>query len=36
MNSVDTTNGYILEKEQIDEVPLPTEVLPDWRFFPLA
>ncbi|HME35857.1 MAG TPA: TonB-dependent receptor [Candidatus Sulfotelmatobacter sp.] len=24
MNSVDTTNGYILEKEQIDEVPLPT------------
>jgi hypothetical protein len=24
MNAVDTTNGYILEKEQIDEVPLPT------------
>lgn len=24
MNSVDTTNGYVLEKEQIDEIPLPT------------
>jgi len=24
MNAVDTTNGYILEKEQIDSVPLPT------------
>ena len=24
MNAVDTTNGYILEKEQIDPVPLPT------------
>jgi hypothetical protein len=24
MNAVDTTNGYILEKDQIDEVPLPT------------
>ncbi|HWX92332.1 MAG TPA: TonB-dependent receptor [Terriglobales bacterium] len=24
MNAVDTTNGYILEKEQIDNVPLPT------------
>jgi hypothetical protein len=24
MNAVDTTNGYILEKEQIEEVPLPT------------
>lgn len=24
MNAVDTTNGYILEKEQIDTVPLPT------------
>ena len=24
MNAVDTTNGYILEKEQIDAVPLPT------------
>jgi hypothetical protein len=24
MNAVDTTNGYILEKEQIDDVPLPT------------
>ena len=24
MNAVDTTNGYILEKEQIDEIPLPT------------
>jgi len=24
MNSVDTTNGYILEKDQIDAVPLPT------------
>ena len=24
LNAVDTTNGYILEKEQIDTVPLPT------------
>ena len=24
MNAVDTTNGYILEKQQIDAVPLPT------------
>ncbi len=24
MNAVDTTNGYILEKDQIDSVPLPT------------
>jgi Carboxypeptidase regulatory-like domain len=24
LNAVDTTNGYILEKEQIEEVPLPT------------
>jgi hypothetical protein len=24
MNAVDTTNGYILEKQQIDEIPLPT------------
>jgi hypothetical protein len=24
MNAVDTTNGYILEKNQIDEIPLPT------------
>lgn len=24
INAVDTTNGYILEKNQIDEVPLPT------------
>src|SRR6266478_1588027 len=24
MNAVDTTNGYILEKEQIDAIPLPT------------
>ena len=24
MNAVDTTNGYVLEKEQIEEVPLPT------------
>ena len=24
MNSVDTTNGYVLEKNQIDAVPLPT------------
>src|SRR6202162_1920262 len=24
MNAVDTTNGYILEKEQIESVPLPT------------
>ena len=24
MNAVDTTNGYILEKEQIDSIPLPT------------
>ena len=24
MNSVDTTNGYILEKDQIQDVPLPT------------
>src|SRR6202050_1754820 len=24
MNSVDTTNGYILEKDQIDSIPLPT------------
>jgi hypothetical protein len=24
MNSVDTTNGYILDKDQIDVVPLPT------------
>jgi hypothetical protein len=24
MNAVDTTNGYILEKDQIDNVPLPT------------
>ncbi len=24
MNAVDTTNGYVLEKEQIDEIPLPT------------
>ncbi|MGD0269558.1 MAG: carboxypeptidase-like regulatory domain-containing protein, partial [Candidatus Sulfotelmatobacter sp.] len=24
MNAVDTTNGYVLEKEQIDAVPLPT------------
>jgi hypothetical protein len=24
MNSVDTTNGYILEKDQIESVPLPT------------
>ncbi len=24
MNAVDTTNGYILEKEQIDNIPLPT------------
>jgi carboxypeptidase family protein len=24
MNAVDTTNGYILEKEQIQDVPLPT------------
>src|SRR5580704_10347105 len=24
MNAVDTTNGYILEKDQIDAVPLPT------------
>src|SRR5579862_1514413 len=24
LNAVDTTNGYILEKEQIDAVPLPT------------
>ncbi|MGC2540754.1 MAG: carboxypeptidase-like regulatory domain-containing protein, partial [Candidatus Sulfotelmatobacter sp.] len=24
MNAVDTTNGYILEKNQIDSVPLPT------------
>ena len=24
MNAVDTTNGYILEKDQIEEIPLPT------------
>src|SRR6202163_1127910 len=24
LNAVDTTNGYILEKEQIDSIPLPT------------
>ncbi|HVU45996.1 MAG TPA: carboxypeptidase-like regulatory domain-containing protein, partial [Terracidiphilus sp.] len=24
MNAVDTTNGYVMEKEQIDSVPLPT------------
>ncbi|HZD47987.1 MAG TPA: TonB-dependent receptor, partial [Silvibacterium sp.] len=24
MNAVDTTNGYILDKEQIDTIPLPT------------
>ncbi len=24
MNAVDTTNGYILEREQIDAIPLPT------------
>ena len=24
MNAVDTTNGYVMEKEQIDNVPLPT------------
>jgi hypothetical protein len=24
MNAVDTTNGYVLEQNQIDEVPLPT------------
>jgi hypothetical protein len=24
MNAVDTTNGYILEKDQIDAIPLPT------------
>ena len=24
MNAVDTTNGYILEKEQIEQIPLPT------------
>ncbi len=24
MNAVDTTNGYILEQDQIDDVPLPT------------
>jgi len=24
MNAVDTTNGYVLEQEQIQEVPLPT------------
>ncbi len=24
MNAVDTTNGYILEKDQIESVPLPT------------
>jgi hypothetical protein len=24
MNAVDTTNGYILEKEQIESIPLPT------------
>lgn len=24
MNAVDTTNGYVLEKDQIDAVPLPT------------
>src|ERR1700752_5263610 len=24
MNAVDTTNGYILEKDQIDSIPLPT------------
>ncbi len=24
MNAVDTTNGYILEKDQIDQIPLPT------------
>ena len=24
LNAVDTTNGYILEKEQIDAIPLPT------------
>jgi len=24
MNAVDTTNGYVLEKEQIEQIPLPT------------
>ena len=24
MNAVDTTNGYVLEKDQIDQIPLPT------------
>jgi hypothetical protein len=24
MNAVDTTNGYVLEKDQIEEIPLPT------------
>jgi len=24
MNAVDTTNGYVMEKQQIDSVPLPT------------
>jgi uncharacterized surface anchored protein len=28
MNAVDTTNGYILEKDQIDSIPLPTGSLP--------
>ena len=24
MNAVDTTNGYVLEKQQIESIPLPT------------
>ena len=28
MNAVDTTNGYILEKKQIESIPLPTGSLP--------
>ena len=32
MNAVDTTNGYVMDRQQIEAVPLPTEALPGLRF----
>ncbi len=36
MNATDTTNGYVLDKTQIDDIPFRPEALPGWQSSPRA
>jgi hypothetical protein len=33
VNAVDTSNGYVLEKQQLDGFLFPRAALREWRFF---